>query len=148
MGRLEKWSDDKKSKAIAIVLERIEDGESMRAVLDLKRDKEILPSRRLFSEWLNNDTKLSSQYARSCKERADKIFDDILLIADETENDNINGVLNSEAIQRSRLRVDARKWALSKMNPKKYGDKMDLTTKGDKIEIPLFPDVSKNNSDK
>jgi len=36
-------------------------------------------------------------------------------------------------MQRSRLRVDVRKWALSKMNPKKYGDKVDHTTGGEKL---------------
>ena len=32
--------------------------------------------------------------------------------------------LNGEAIQRSKLRVDTRKWALSKLVPKKYGDRL------------------------
>mgnify|MGYP000426269079 FL=1 len=33
-------------------------------------------------------------------------------------------VFDSTAVQRNRLRVDARKWLLSKMVPKKYGDKL------------------------
>ena len=34
--------------------------------------------------------------------------------------------MNNEAVQRSRLRVDARKWLMSKLMPKKYGEKLEL----------------------
>ena len=38
--------------------------------------------------------------------------------------------VNGEAIQRSRLRVDTRKWILSKMVPKKYGTKVTAEITG------------------
>jgi hypothetical protein len=55
--------------------------------------------------------------------------EDILAIADDSASDVIVGengreMVNNEAIARSRLRVDARKWLASKMAPKKYGDKL------------------------
>ena len=34
--------------------------------------------------------------------------------------------LNGEHVQRSKLRVDTRKWYLSKILPKKYGDKINV----------------------
>lgn len=40
-------------------------------------------------------------------------------------------------MQRSRLRVDTRKFLMAKMKPKKYGDKVDLTSGGEKIQ-PLL----------
>ena len=138
MARPEYWNKERKTLAISIVLESIECGDSLRAILNDKRDKEILPSRKTFNEWLCNDDVLSDQYARACSDRADGIFDQILTIADATEDDIImdeNGKLitNHNVIQRDRLRVDTRKWALSKMNPKKYGDKVDVTSGGEKI---------------
>jgi hypothetical protein len=53
------------------------------------------------------------------------------LIADETSGDkrSVNDekeITDNEAIQRSKLRVDARKWVLSRMNPKKYGDRLNV----------------------
>lgn len=117
------------------------DGMAIRNVLKL----DGTPSNETFFKWLEEDEEKSKRYARACEERADLMFEDILHIADDTSRDTKtvdlgDGVeietLNSEAIQRSRLRVDARKWALSKMNPKKYGDKIDLTTGGDKINTP------------
>lgn len=61
------------------------------------------------------------------------MFDEMLEIADDGTNDWIERQgegkggtyeLNGEHIQRSRLRVDTRKWALAKALPKIYGDKI------------------------
>jgi hypothetical protein len=38
-------------------------------------------------------------------------------------------------VQRSKLRVDSRKWLLSKLAPKKYGDRTDVNLSGS-ISIP------------
>jgi hypothetical protein len=71
------------------------------------------------------------QYARAREAQAEKFAEDILAIADDTAQDvtvgeNGREVVNNEAIARSRLRVDARKWLASKFAPKKYGDKVAL----------------------
>jgi hypothetical protein len=41
----------------------------------------------------------------------------------------VETVLDHEHVQRSRLRVDARKWLLSKLLPKQYGDRVEVTGK-------------------
>lgn len=61
-----------------------------------------------------------------------RMADDIVEISDNgtndwmKRNDEENGgyTVNGEHVQRSRLRVDSRKWVLSKMLPKIYGDKV------------------------
>lgn len=138
------WTKERKENAIKLIFDRISDGESVRGILNNERDKKIYPSRILFNEWIDSDENLAIQYVRACEDRADKIFEEILDIADETSNDvvqmDIDGIIvertNHEVIQRSRLRVDARKWMLGKMQPKKYGDSssLDITSKGDKID--------------
>lgn len=95
-------------------------------------------STRTFYEILESDEMLQKRYARACEIRAEAIFEDIIEIADESNADISIGegmipIINGEAVQRSRLRVDARKWVLSKLHPKKYGDKIDVTTDGEKI---------------
>ncbi len=68
----------------------------------------------------------STQYAQAMEKRADALFDQIIDIADEGSGD----------FMRDRLRVDARKWVVSKMLPKKYGDKIDEgTLQNQKLEI-------------
>jgi hypothetical protein len=39
------------------------------------------------------------------------------------------------AVNRSRLQLDTRKWVLGRMNPKKYSEKLDITSGGDKLKI-------------
>jgi hypothetical protein len=69
--------------------------------------------------------------------------EDILDIADDGTNDWIEReredgstfeVINNEVIQRSKLRVETRKWLMAKTKPKKYGDKLDLTSAGEKLQ--------------
>lgn len=124
------WVGETKENAIKIVIQRICDGESLRSILQYA-NREILPTPATFLEWVKNDNSLAKQYARACEVRADAIADEILEIADEANADvNIGDdgkmYVNGEVVQRSRLKIDARKWLLSKMQPKKYGDKLDL----------------------
>jgi hypothetical protein len=90
----------------------------------------------------HNSEEVKKQYARATKARQEKIFEDILEIADDSDNDILHTEFgekeNKEWVNRSRLRIDARKWMLGKMNPKKYGDKIDVTTDGEKVTQPLF----------
>jgi hypothetical protein len=114
-------------KVFDVIVKRIEQGESLRSVL---RD-DNMPSSRTFYEWSDDNEKMQKRYARATELRAETIFDEIFEISDESENDIIitddgRELTNHEVISRSRLRVDTRKWALAKMNPKKYGDKTDL----------------------
>jgi hypothetical protein len=68
------------------------------------------------------------------------MLDEIIDISDNVEQDLLitpdgREVVNNAVISRDKLRVDTRKWAMSKMNPKKYGDKVDIdhTTKGESL---------------
>ena len=114
-----------------MILSEIEEGNSLRSILS----KKDMPSRYTFFEWLKDDEEKANQYARACEVRAESIFEDILEIADNSSNDTIytdkGEIPNSEWMQRSRLRVDARKWMLGKMNPKKYGEKIQQEHSGE-----------------
>lgn len=104
-----------------------EDGMSLRNVLKQRG----MPSTRTFYEWLAESEEAQKLYARACKDRADKIADDIIEISNESNADvylDKDGMpkIDGAAVQRSRLQVDARKWLLAKLHPKKYGDKLDL----------------------
>lgn len=67
-------------------------------------------------------------YARARKLRAELMLDEILEIADDSAKDlkkleNGNLVFDHENVQRSRLRIDTRKWAMARMYPKVYGER-------------------------
>ena len=123
------------------IIELVSDGVSLNRVL--KEDKSM-PSRPTVFIWLNSNHKdfdldFSNNYTRARKLRADHIFEELLLKADDLEEDvyviDDKQFTNHNVINRARLRVDTRKWILGKMDPKKYGDKLDLTTK----DGPIVP---------
>lgn len=96
-----------------------------------------------FYKWLEKDKSLAERYARATEKRADAIFEDILSIADENYKDTYiddNGIerTDHDVVQRAKLRVDARKWVLAKMQPKKYGDKLDVTSGDKALGVPAI----------
>jgi hypothetical protein len=109
------------------ICERMVDGESVRTIC--KDDH--MPTVSGILKFLSSNPTHVEQYTRAMQMRADAMFEEILDISDDGSNDYMlrnaddptSIVLNGEHVQRSKLRVDSRKWALGRMNPKKYGEK-------------------------
>lgn len=138
MGTPQPYSEDT-AKEICL---RIMRGESLKAIC---RD-DFMPPNWQVHEWLSGKPDFADRYARACEVRADTIFDDILEIADDNQQDivlNPDGTerLNTDHVQRAKLRIDARKWALAKMQPKKYGDKVDHNLTGNLTVNIATPDA-------
>lgn len=116
-----------------MICERLADDGSLRSVC--KADD--MPSESTVRRWaLENRDGFSAQYARARELGYQSMAEDILDIADETSFDtkkdqNGNESMDAEFVARSRLRVDARKWLLSKALPKVFGDKVALTGGGE-----------------
>ncbi len=114
-----------------------------------------MPSSQTFYKWIDEDEIKSKQYARATSVRADSIFEDILYIADnvelghtEKEKDGEIETTTGDMIQHRRLKVDARKWYLSKLNPKKYGDKNTTILEGGEKPITVTQfELPKNGRD-
>ena len=128
-----------------------------RSLSNIIENDEGMPSYRTVFNWLNpnsdyHDNNFLHNYTFSTQVRSQKEFDQILAIADAAGNDiildeNGNEVTNHHVINRDRIRIDARKGRLGKMQPKKYGDKLDLTTDGDKINTSQTIVIKHNDSD-
>jgi|SRR5690606_7101363 len=116
------------------ICERLAGGESMRSI---SRDDDMPAMSTLF-KWLREIESFSEQYARAKEECADMYAEDVIEIADNATNDwmenndpdNPGFKLNGEHIQRSRVRIDARKWIAGKLKPKKYGEKVSQEISG------------------
>lgn len=117
-----------------IILERIADGESLRAICA----DDAMPARSTVRRWLAAHEEFRHQYTLARVEQADTLFDEILNIADDGTNDwmavnrgdDQRWVENGEALGRSRIRIDARKWLAGKLAPKKYGEKQSFELSG------------------
>lgn len=134
-GRPTKYSD----KLADRICQKIAEGYSVRSIC---KEKDMISMQTLF-RWLRENDKFREQYAHACEERSYAQAEEIIDIADNATNDymeKLEGdgyIFNSENVQRSRLRIDTRKWLMSKMNPKVYGDKLDMTTNGNDIGVAL-----------
>lgn len=95
---------------------------------------EKMPSVATVLKWLREDKNgFLAQYARAKEEQADFMADEIIGIADHTAEDH-TPFTGANVVQRDKLRIEARKWLSGKLKPKKYGDKLDLTSDGEKIQ--------------
>lgn len=126
------YSENEKENIFEHIFNEIIEGRALRNIL--KEDKGMPPAVTFF-DWLNKDENKSKQYARACELRAEAIFDEIIEIADDKSKDitiTDNGeIANNEFINRSRIRIDARKWIASKLNPKKFGEKVQQEHSGE-----------------
>jgi len=107
------------------ICRRIALGESLISICK----SEGMPDKSTVLYWLFNEPEFSSQYARAREAQAEHYLDEIIAISDDSVLDTEMGEdgverTNHEVVARARLRVDTRKWAMSKLAPKKYGDKV------------------------
>lgn len=126
------------------ICERIAEGEPLRAICR----SEGMPSWRTVYDWLSADDDFATRFARAREAGFDVIALDCLRIADDSSQDTVWGgspdnpreVANTEWISRSKLRVETRLKLLAKWDPKRYGEKIDVTSAGDKLANtpPLF----------
>jgi hypothetical protein len=106
------------------------------------------PHSRTIRQWRRTNKEFQHLYAQAKEDQSDLMVEEILEIADESSLDTIiktdkdgneHEVCNSEWINRSRLKVDTRKWVASKFRPKIYGDKVDNSPS---IENPFLQNAN------
>lgn len=112
---------------LAEMLDRVASGESLNQICE----ESGMPTRKTFYQWVSDDPAIRNMYEVALSLRADWVFDQIIEIADEPVGTTDNGSTDSGAVAKQKLQVDARKWVLSKMAPKKYGEKLESTIVGD-----------------
>lgn len=97
------------------------------------------PERQTINEWRYDHEDFHDMYYKARQHQIDLLAEEMIDIADDKTNDTIfrqghdgeeKEYCNAEWINRSRLRVDARKWMAMKLLPKIYGEKSEQ-----KIEV-------------
>ena len=132
------------------ICSQIAEGYSLREICDA----EEMPDKSTILRWLFEEDKkeFHDQYARAREIQAELMADELTDISDDSRNDWMlrkmgdteEYVENREAIGRSRLRIDTRKWIAAKLLPKKYGEKLETTHKGDQAAPIFIADTSKS----
>lgn len=105
-----------------------------------------MPSEKTVYNWIDKHPEFLQMYSHARARQADYIVSEILDIADETSKDTITvereggsyDMPDTEWINRSKLRITARMWLASKLNPKKYGDKLEIDAKVQAVPVQTY----------
>lgn len=115
-------------KLAAEICERLGDGEPLASIC---RDKGM-PKVRTVSQWKDAHPEFAEDFCRARIEGFEVLAAHALEIADDERHDwklSQKGPITDEiAISRARLRIDTRLKLLAKWDPKRYGDKLEMTT--------------------
>jgi len=150
----------RKSDAVAVAKKKA-DAEATRkrkadAILRYMRDgsschqacKKVGIHHSTFFDWVRDDKQLANNYARAREDLIEHIASETLQIADAEVGFTDSGSTDHGAVQKQRLQVDTRKWLLSKLAPRKYGDRMMISGDQDNpVEVKTTLDVKKLSTD-
>ncbi len=114
------------------ICEQIADGKSIRTICKA----EDMPGMSTIFTWLGENQEFQEQYTRAKSMQSDAFIEDML---DKTENVSTD----KDSIAKARLQVDTMKWIASKLKPKVYGDKVDVTSKDEKIQVIPLLDIQR-----
>jgi hypothetical protein len=118
------------------LLEQIATGRSVRAIC---REDEGMPERSFVNRTIfdsarydKHEDSFANQYARALQDRAEVFAEELVHIADTPQIGEIKTikadgsveVKQVDMIEHRRLQISTRQWIASRMNPKKYGDKL------------------------
>jgi hypothetical protein len=80
-----------------------------------------------FSRWVDEDAILAENYTRAREDLIELMANEVLELSDKDVGLQPDGKKDWAAVQKHKLQVDTRKWLLSKLAPKKYGDKLEVS---------------------
>lgn len=119
-----------------LICARLAEGESLRSVC-LSED---MPNKSTVFRWFREQHAFRDQYAQAKEESSDAMYEKLEDIGDESINAarEADPKAANAVVSAYKLKADNLKWSMSKMKPKKYGDKLDLTSGGEKLPTPIM----------
>lgn len=118
------------------VCRQLAEGKSMRKVCKA----ENMPDMTTIFRWLRTNDKFCQQYVKAKEESTDALHEDLTELGDEAIElaQTVDSKASNAVVQAVKLKSDNLKWVMSKLKPKKYGDKVDMTTNGKDLPTPLL----------
>jgi hypothetical protein len=114
------------------VFDAIADGSSLKSALKLFNPS---PSYAWAKKTLRNNPDLQAQYREAQQDRADRLAEQIIELADTPMPEHLEGKERSAWVQHLRVQIDSRKWVAAKLYPRVYGERLDVTTTETRISI-------------
>jgi hypothetical protein len=139
-------SEFTQEKADALCFE-LSQGKSLRTVCKIKG----MPSGVTVFKWMREHDKFLLQYEKAKQESADAMAEELIdicntpLVGDEITYlpNGKKQIKKGDMLGHRRLQIDTRKWLMSKMKPKKYGEHIDVTSDGKPLPTPIYGGTAK-----
>jgi hypothetical protein len=127
------YTPEQVAKAKEIIIENIANGKSLKKTLE---EDNTLPSRPIVYQWLNEnhkdyDQEFLNNYTRAREDSADLDVEKAEDIIDKVEEGELDH-------KQARVMLDGLKWLSGIKQPKKYGPKLDITSKGARVNLPVI----------
>ena len=139
------YSEAERKQVIEHLCNEISNGRSMAEVLRedqiLRHGERKTPSVFAVIDWLDQSGEFKQSIERAREAGAEKLLGEIVDIADNTTGDvyiDEHGKprIDGDCVQRAKLKVYARERYAAKIAPRRFGDKLDLTSAGEKLATP------------
>ena len=122
VGRPTKYS----SEIAEEICVRLAMGESL---IKICKDQHM-PHRKTVMYWAYTPNhEFCDTYKRAREMQQEHFLDEIIEIADDSSQDFENGEFNREHVQRSKLRIETRRWIMERLGQKLYGNKQQIDHK-------------------
>lgn len=138
-GRPTTYSVETAKRLCALLAE----GKSLRTVCK----EEGMPDLSTVFEWIRTHEEFSLQYAMAKAESSEAWHEELADLGDQAIElaQSVDSKASGAVVQAVKLKADNIKWMMSKMKPKKYGEKLDHTTNGKDLPVPILGYVQQNN---
>ncbi len=118
------YSEERKKKILEEICDKLIEGQSLRRIC---MDSKDLPNAATIFRWMgDDDSEYATIIARARSVQADALFDDMSDLVNRMVEDGLDHNVTKTAIW-------AKQWQASKLRPKKYGDKLEVTNNDPKM---------------
>lgn len=124
----------KTDKVCEEILLRLSNGEPLAAIC---RSDDKFPHPSVWLDWTKQDEALGFAYARAREVGEDVIAEDALLLIDSEPStyQTEHGIrIDPASVAHNKNRAEMRLKLLAKWNPKRWGDRIDVTSGGEKLQ--------------
>ena len=125
------------------ILTQMAEGHSLSAILR----QEGMPSYSYCKEKLREDTELRRRYDQAIEDRADRLADELIALAWTPPPPDLDGRGMSAWVQHLRVKIDVLKWTASKLKPRTWGDRLDVSVTHEQISITKVLEEAKKRVD-
>lgn len=113
------------------ILDAIANGQSLSSILR----REGMPSYSWAKLQLRTDPDLRKQYDQALEDRGDRLAEELIELAFTKLPDDLDGRAQSAWVQHLRVKIDVLKWTASKLRPRVYGERLDVSVTNTQISI-------------